>query len=56
MQILHGNVTECGDVGISPGRSILLTVYHPEIGLSGDRVYDWKSLIYVRSGALMTAL
>ena len=40
MWILHGNVTECGDVGASPGRSYLffLTAYHPGIGLSGDGV------------------
>ena len=36
----HGNVTERGDVGGGPGKSSLffLTVYHPEIGLSGARV------------------
>ena len=35
-----GNVTELGDAGGSPGKSSLffLTVYHPEIGLSGARV------------------
>ncbi|KAJ5597181.1 hypothetical protein N7510_011881 [Penicillium lagena] len=40
MWILHGNVTERGDVGGGPGKSSLffLTAYHPEIGLSGARV------------------
>ena len=40
MWILHGNVNELGDVGGGPGKSSLffLTVYHPEIGLSGARV------------------
>ena len=40
MWILHGNVTECGDAGGSPGRSFLffLTAYHPGIGLSGEGV------------------
>ena len=36
----YGNVNELGDVGQSPGKSSLffLTVSHPEISLSGDRV------------------
>lgn len=59
MWILHGNVTECGDVGSSPGRSYLffLTAYHPGIGLSGDGVL-WleEASSYARSGALATAL
>ena len=40
MWIFNGNVNELGDVGRSPGKSSLffLTVYHPEIRLSGDRV------------------
>ena len=40
MWILHGNVTERGDIGGGPGKSSLffLTAYHPEIGLSGARV------------------
>ena len=35
-----GNATELGDVGGSPGKSSLffLTVYHPGIRLTGDRV------------------
>ena len=35
-----GNATERGDAGGSPGKSSLffLTGFHPEIGLSGDRV------------------
>ena len=37
---INGNVNELGDVGRSPGKSYLffLTVYHPEISLTGDRV------------------
>ena len=37
---LRGNANEPGDVGGGPGKSSLffLTVYHPGIGLSGDRV------------------
>ena len=54
-----GNVNELGDVGGSPGKSSLffLTVYHPGIGLSGDRVL-WlaKHCTSVGSGALSTAL
>ena len=36
----HGNVTECRDVGISPGRSFLffLTYLNLEIGLSRAKV------------------
>jgi len=59
MWILHGNVTEGGDVGGSPGKSSLffLTVYHPEIGLSGARVQRLaEPLTFGRSGALPTAL
>lgn len=58
MWILHGNVTECGDVGASPGRSYLffLTAYHPGIGLSGDGVL-WleEASTFAGSGALVTA-
>jgi hypothetical protein len=40
MWILHGNVTEIGDVGQRPGKSYLffLTIHDPVIGLSGARV------------------
>ena len=40
MWIFNGNVNELGDAGEGPGKSYLfsLTVYHPEIGLSGARV------------------
>jgi hypothetical protein len=40
MWIFNGNVNELGDIGRSPGKSFLfsLTVYNPEIRLSGDRV------------------
>ncbi|KAF3946746.1 hypothetical protein CMV_027021 [Castanea mollissima] len=38
-RLLNGNVNELGDAGADPGKSYLfsLTVYHPGIGLSGDR-------------------
>ena len=59
MWILHGNVTELGDVGGSPGKSSLffLTAYHPEIGLSGARV-QWlvEHGTSAVSGALSTTL
>ena len=59
MQILNGNVNELGDAGRGPGKSFLfsLTVYHPEIGLSGARV-QWlvEHSISAVSGALSTAL
>jgi len=40
MWIFNGNVNELGDAGGGPGKSSLfsLTVYHPEISLSGARV------------------
>ncbi|KAH6658816.1 hypothetical protein F5X68DRAFT_219033 [Plectosphaerella plurivora] len=40
MWVLRGNATERGDDGGGPGKSSLffLTIYHPGIGLSGDRV------------------
>jgi hypothetical protein len=40
MWIFDGNVNELGDAGEGPGKSFLfsLTIYHPEIGLSGARV------------------
>ena len=40
IRVLRGNVTERGDDGGGPGKSSLffLTVYHPEISLSGARV------------------
>ena len=59
MWILHGNVTEGGDVGGGPGKSYLffLTVCHPEIGLSGARVLrPEEPRIFARSGALPTIL
>ena len=58
MQILNGNVTESGDVGMSPGRSFLffLTAYHPGISLSRDRVLWLEEASYIAcSGALVTA-
>ena len=41
--ILNGNIRELGDAGGSPGKRCLffLTVYYPEISLSGDRV-KWR--------------
>jgi hypothetical protein len=54
-----GNVNELGDAGRSPGKSYLfsLTAYHPEIGLSGDRVQRLVELdTSVGSGAFLTAL
>lgn len=59
MWILHGNVTERGDVGGGPGKSSLffLTAYHPEIGLSGARVSrPVEPRTFVGSGALPTTL
>ena len=37
---MYGNISELGDVGQKPGKSYLffLTVYHPGIRLTGDRV------------------
>jgi hypothetical protein len=59
MQIFNGNVNELGDAGGGPGKSYLfsLTVYHPEIGLSGDRV-QWlvEPDTSVGSGASSTVL
>jgi hypothetical protein len=59
MQILNGNVNELGDAGKGPGKSFLfsLTVYHPEIGLSGARVQWLVELgTSVESGASLTVL
>ena len=59
MWILHGNVTERGDVGGGPGKSSLffLTDHHPEIGLSGARVSrPVEPHTFVGSGALSTTL
>ena len=57
MWIFNGNVTELGDIGRSPGKSSLfsLTVYNPEISLSGARV-QWlvEHSTSVVSGALLT--
>jgi hypothetical protein len=59
MWILHGNVTERGDVGRGPGKSSLfsLTAFHPEIGLSGARV-SWpeEPRTFAGSGAPLTTL
>ena len=43
MRAFRGNATERGDGGGGPGQSSLffLTTHHPEIGLSGARV--WRS-------------
>ena len=59
MWIFNGNVNELGDAGGGPGKSFLfsLTVYHPEIGLSGARVQWLVELdTSVGSGAFSTAL
>jgi hypothetical protein len=59
MQFFRGNATEGGDVGGGPGKSSLffLTVYHPEIGLSGARVSrPAERDTSVASGALPTTL
>ncbi len=59
MWIFNGNVNELGDAGESPGKSYLfsLTVYHPEIGLSGARVQWLVELgTSVGSGAFSTVL
>ena len=59
VESLNGNVTELGDAGEGPGKSYLfsLTAYHPESGLSGDRV-QWlvEHNTSVVSGAFSTAL
>ena len=59
MWIFNGNVNELGDAGEGPGKSYLfsLTVYHPEIGLSGARVQWLVELdTSVGSGAFSTTL
>ena len=59
MWIFNGNVNELGDAGEGPGKSSLffLTVYHPEISLSGARVQWLVELdTSVVSGALLTVL
>ena len=59
MWILDGNVNEVGDAGRGPGKSSLfsLTVYNPEIGLSGARVQWRVELInFDGSGAFLTVL
>ena len=59
MWIFNGNVNELGDAGEGPGKSYLfsLTVYNPEISLSGDRV-QWlvEHNTSVVSGAFLTVL
>ena len=57
--ILSGDANELGDAGGGPGKSFLfsLTVYNPEIGLSGARVQWLVELdTSVGSGAFSTAL
>ncbi|KAL2751971.1 hypothetical protein ACRALDRAFT_2114546, partial [Sodiomyces alcalophilus JCM 7366] len=51
--VLRGNVTKRGDNGGGPGKSsfFFLTVYHPRIGLSGDR-----PSASARSGILLISL
>jgi hypothetical protein len=46
MWIFNGNVNELGDIGRNPGKSYLfsLTVYNPEISLSGARVQFYRVL------------
>ncbi len=59
MWVLRGNATERGDDGGGPGKSYLffLTIYHPGIGLSGDRVQRPEEPdTSVGSGALSTSL
>jgi hypothetical protein len=59
MRAFDGNVSEGGDVGGSPGKSSLFfsTASHPEIGLSGARVFrPAEPLTSERSGALPTTL
>jgi hypothetical protein len=54
----YGNVNELGDASWDPGKSSLffLTSYHPEIGLTGDRVSCWvKHRAFAVSGAFQTA-
>ena len=59
MWVFNGNVNELGDAGEGPGKSFLfsLTVYHPEIGLSGARG-RWlvEQSTFGLSGAFSTAL
>ena len=59
MRVFSGNANELGDAGEGPGKSFLfsLTVYHPEIGLSGARV-QWLVELdnSVGSGAFSTVL
>jgi hypothetical protein len=55
----YGNVNELGNASRDPGKSSLffLTVYHPEIGLAGDRVQrQAKHHNFVVSGAFLTVL
>jgi hypothetical protein len=59
MWIFSGNANELGDAGGGPGKSFLfsLTVYNPEIGLSGARV-PWPVELSTSagSGAFSTVL
>jgi hypothetical protein len=59
MWVFGGNANELGDAGGGPGKSFLfsLTVYNPEIGLSGARVQWLVELdTSVGSGASSTVL
>jgi len=59
MWVFRGNATERGDDGGGPGQSSLffLTIYHPEIGLSGARVQrSEEPSTSAGSGALSTSL
>src|SRR4029079_6650460 len=54
-----GNATELGDDSRRPRKSFLffLTSYHPEIGLTSDRVKCWvKHCTFAVSGALLMFL
>ena len=56
---MYGNISELGDACQKPGKSYLffLTVYHPGIGLTGDRVCRLgKHFISEVSGAFGMAL
>ena len=56
---MYGNISELGDISQKPGKSYLffLTVYHPGIGLTGDRVKQLgKHLMSEVSGAFSTGL
>ena len=56
---MYGNISELADIGSEPGKSYLfsLTVYNPEISLTGARV-QWlvEHNTSVVSGAFLTTL